>query len=280
MLKKNSLMLYLLLNLACTLSAMEEKTLFIREIHRENELEALIERAQKPVVIDFWAPWCRACTAVKPAFEAVAKDLQKECIFISINIDKVPQLKDKYELQALPTFILIKDNATVGRYLGCLDRKRLKENILNTLNEKLNIHSLVAAIQEGNKEKIALCLKDKNISVNGVYQIETFGISLSMTPLIGAVAKTIFWDGSPDVVVMLVKANAKLCQEVDTPIFDKSYKVTEWKKQSALSLIEESAKEKSQKELLELSDPAREFVMKSQKNAKDLLKLLNKNGIR
>lgn len=278
MLRKISLTFYLLLNLTCTLNATEEKNVFVHEIQRESELEAFLKQAKKPVVLDFWAPWCGACMRAKPVFESVAEDLQEECLFIAINVDEDPAIKNKYELLVLPTILIIKDGAIVGKYVGSMNKKRLKANIQNIINNKLTIESLVSAIQEGNQEKIALCLKEQRISVNESYETEIVGTSFSMTPLIGAIAKVIFWDGDANIVLMLLKAGAKIDLEIDTPIFDTAYEVTEWNKQSALSLIEESTKDRPDNELKELSEPALEFIIKSQKNAKNLLKLLQSNG--
>ena len=61
--------------------------------------------AGKPVVVDFWAPWCGPCRAVTPALEQIAGETEK-VEFVKLNIDDNPVVASRYDVLSIPTVIL------------------------------------------------------------------------------------------------------------------------------------------------------------------------------
>ena len=62
-------------------------------------------QAGKPVVVDFWAPWCGPCKAVTPVLEQIAGETQK-VEFVKLNIDDNPVTASRYDVLSIPTVIL------------------------------------------------------------------------------------------------------------------------------------------------------------------------------
>jgi thioredoxin 1 len=66
--------------------------------------------------VDFWAEWCGPCRALAPTFEKLAAAFGDEITFAKANVDQVPELANRYNIQAIPTLLLIK-NGRVGEQL-------------------------------------------------------------------------------------------------------------------------------------------------------------------
>ena len=84
----------------------------------DNTFGNVVERATLPVLVDFWAAWCGPCRMVSPALEQVARDLAGRIKLAKVNIDTAPGLAERYSVQAVPTFVLIKNGQVVARQTG------------------------------------------------------------------------------------------------------------------------------------------------------------------
>jgi len=81
----------------------------------------LLEKAQaagKPVVVDFWAPWCAPCRMTKPILEKLAKEYQDQVDFWPVNSDQNQELLQELKVFGIPTVLLIQDGKVAGRYTG------------------------------------------------------------------------------------------------------------------------------------------------------------------
>jgi len=76
----------------------------VREV-TDASFEQDVLRAGKPVVVDFWAPWCGPCRAVHPILEALAAEADK-VEFMKLDIDENPVAASRYQVLSIPTVIL------------------------------------------------------------------------------------------------------------------------------------------------------------------------------
>lgn len=98
-------------------------------ITKEN-FEEQVLRAEKPVLVDFWAPWCTYCRRIAPAVDQVAGQYGEQMVVGKVNVDEQPELAQAFGIASIPTLLVIRDGRTVNRAVGV----RSKEEILQMLN--------------------------------------------------------------------------------------------------------------------------------------------------
>ena len=86
-----------------------------------------------PVFIDLWAPWCAPCRMTTPIFETVSHDFENQVKFVKMDVDKSPEIAEKYNIQAVPTFLLISNGEEVGRKTGVISKSEMSSFAANAL---------------------------------------------------------------------------------------------------------------------------------------------------
>ncbi len=97
------------------------------ELTREN-FESEVIRSEKPVVVDFWAPWCAPCMTMGPVFEELANEVQA-VKFAKVNIDGNPELATDYSVMSIPTILFFKDSMNLGNLVGAVPKQQLQDKI-------------------------------------------------------------------------------------------------------------------------------------------------------
>ena len=88
--------------------------------------------ANKLIVIDFSATWCMPCKMIAPAFEEMSNPSGEfsNVVFIKIDVDEVPDLAERYQVQAMPTFLFLRGDKEIDRFSGASVEK-LRQTIMN-----------------------------------------------------------------------------------------------------------------------------------------------------
>ncbi|GJR44681.1 thioredoxin-like protein SLR0233 [Tanacetum coccineum] len=98
-----------------------------------SSLDELLEQAEKPVLVDFYATWCGPCQFMGPILNEVSITMGDTIQVVKIDTEKYPEIANKYNIEALPTFILFKDGKPFDRFEGALTAGQLIQRIEGTL---------------------------------------------------------------------------------------------------------------------------------------------------
>lgn len=82
-------------------------------ITKEN-FEEVVLHSDKPVLVDFWAPWCGYCRRIAPALEQIAQQWADKLVVGKVNVDEEPALAQQEAIEVLPTLVLYKGGVAVA----------------------------------------------------------------------------------------------------------------------------------------------------------------------
>lgn len=88
----------------------------------------LVARADKPVLLDFWAEWCGPCRMVSPVVEEIAAS-HPEIAVGKVNVDEEPELAQAFRVQSIPMLVLLRDNAVVAAAVGAQSKEQLEQKL-------------------------------------------------------------------------------------------------------------------------------------------------------
>lgn len=90
--------------------------------------DELVARADKPMLLDFWAEWCGPCRMVSPVVEEIAAS-HPEIAVGKVNVDEEPALAQAFRVQSIPMLVLLRDNAVVAAAVGAQSKEQLEQKL-------------------------------------------------------------------------------------------------------------------------------------------------------
>ena len=99
----------------------------------DSTFESEVLQADKPVLVDFWAPWCAPCKAIGPLIEELAGTFGDKLKFAKCNVDNNPVTPGKFGIKAIPTLIFFKEGNVVDQITGMVAKSKLEESINKVL---------------------------------------------------------------------------------------------------------------------------------------------------
>jgi thioredoxin 1 len=104
----------------------------VREV-TDATFEREVLEADRPVVVDFWAPWCGPCYAITPVLESLEGEHGDRIEFAKVNIDQNPGFASRYGVLAIPTVILFDSGEAKETVLGARPRSHYEEALRKVL---------------------------------------------------------------------------------------------------------------------------------------------------
>lgn len=93
------------------------------DVTREN-FDELLLNVGKPILLDFWAPWCMPCQQLSPIIEQIGEE--REDIFVGkVNVGEEMELARRYRVMSIPTLVLVKDGKVAGKAVGFRSREEI-----------------------------------------------------------------------------------------------------------------------------------------------------------
>jgi thioredoxin 2 len=87
----------------------------------------IIEKAELPIIVDFWAPWCGPCRGFAPIFETVSQISEGKIVFIKINTENYPNVSQRFNIRGIPTLIVFQNGKEIARESGAFPLETFKK---------------------------------------------------------------------------------------------------------------------------------------------------------
>jgi thioredoxin 1 len=95
----------------------------------DNNFEKVVLQADKPVLVDLWATWCKPCQMIAPILDELAEEFDGRVSFVKVDVDQNPKTASKYGIMSIPTLLIFKNGEPVSHIVGLRPKSELKKNL-------------------------------------------------------------------------------------------------------------------------------------------------------
>ena len=95
----------------------------------DSNFDQMVLQADKPVVVDLWAAWCRPCLMVAPILEELAEEYSGKINFVKVDVDHNPKTAARYSIMSIPTLLVFKNGEPITNIVGLRPKEELKRSL-------------------------------------------------------------------------------------------------------------------------------------------------------
>ncbi len=93
----------------------------------DDNFDETVNNTDKPVLVDFWAPWCGPCRMMAPIIEEIAENYKDQVVVCKLNTDDSRDSAMEFGISGIPTLILFKDGQIEKKWVGVTSKKNISE---------------------------------------------------------------------------------------------------------------------------------------------------------
>jgi len=135
------------------------------------QFQQKISTSQKPIVIDFWAPWCIPCKITKPILESLAGEYTDQVEFLPFNADQSRDILEHFKVIGIPTVLTFRNGEMVGRVTGA--------------QKESSYRALFESLAEGKEIQIPISPLDRTLRLGAGAALVAYGLSSSNWLVLG-----------------------------------------------------------------------------------------------
>jgi thioredoxin 2 len=92
----------------------------------QQTFDQIVKEVPVPVLVDFWAEWCAPCRMAAPEVKKLAEEMAGRALVLKVNTEKEPALAARYNIRAIPNFLVLRGGQVVSQQAGLADHRRMK----------------------------------------------------------------------------------------------------------------------------------------------------------
>ena len=93
----------------------------------DSSFDTEVINSDKPVLVDFWAPWCGPCKALAPVIDEISTDFADKVKVGKVNVDDNPEISMKFGIRSIPTLIVFKDGEVLDQIIGAVPKSEIEK---------------------------------------------------------------------------------------------------------------------------------------------------------
>lgn len=95
----------------------------------DNNFDEVVMKADKPVIVDFWAEWCGPCRMIAPVIDEISKEYSGKAIVAKCDVDESPSVAAQFGIRSIPTVLFFKDGKVADKQVGAVPKKNYADKL-------------------------------------------------------------------------------------------------------------------------------------------------------